>query len=117
MAERADAGGAVVAATSRAAADFDGRCEGGVGPAAARIGAGAPGVGRPAGGVVVRWGGFVDGAALCGFGESEAAEDVFGVVPGTELRRESVFPRDRADLWNGPPRIRPEPGYRTAGRD
>ena len=46
-----------------------------------------------------------------------AAEDLFGFVCGAEFRREPVFPRSGAGVWDGPPRVRPEPGGGAAGRD
>ena len=58
----------------------------------------APGFGRAAGGVGVGRTGFVGDPALRGGADGGAAEDIFGFVPRTELRRESVLPGDRARI-------------------
>ena len=76
--------------------DLAGCGEGRTGRAAARFGARAPGFGRAAGRVGVGRAGFVDDPALCGGADGGTAEDIFGFVPGTQLRREPVLPGDRA---------------------
>src|ERR1019366_5793070 len=91
--------------------------EGGVGLAAAGCGAGASDCGRTAGGVGIGWAGLVGDPALRGGTDGGETEDVFGVVSRTELRREPLFPGDRAELRDGPSRIRFESRSGVAERD
>ncbi len=64
--------------------------------------------------------GGLDSSAILHYAAQQsggAAEDVFGFVRGAQFRREPVFPGDRADLRDGPSRVRFESGSGTAERD
>jgi hypothetical protein len=91
--------------------------EGRAGRAAARVGPGAPGLGRAAGSVGLGRSGFVNDSSLRGGTERETAEDVLDFFSRAELRREPVFPRGGGSLRDRSPRIRPEPGVRAGERD
>ena len=118
MAARESVAGAVVEAGGAAEGQAAARIgERGTGLAARRERAGAPGIGRTAGGVGVGRIGLFHDPALCGDAKRGAAEDVLGIVRGPQLRRKPVFSRDRTGLRHRPPRVRFEPGCGTAERD
>ena len=89
----------------------------GTGPAAARIRSRASRFRRSLGSVVQRRTRFLDHGPLRSREDAWTVEDVFRILPWTQVRRKPVFPVDRGVLWDRSSRVRSDSRRRSCGRD